>query len=279
MGFWDRSLPICKSLCDYGHQSVRPRAQQTGLSKSRVHRLRQAMAQRDVHPESWWWETAVGRQWLTRRMVATLSIFGLKRGVGVVTMRAFCVRLRLPHQLGCSPTAVRGVLQALEKTSMGTAQRWEQEGATPGAGREILGAVDATVLEQRRLVCMALPSGSLLGAEVAPERTYTPGTAVVDERLKPVGAPVLSLVSARAKALRPLAAMGFACLRLPDCLHCLHASGQSDALALGQQLRPAQRALTHAAARLARRQDTQESVLLVEAQRAAGTRWTAVPST
>ena len=82
MSFWDKSLRICKSFCDNGTQGVRRIAQQTGLSKSRVHRLQQAMERRDVHPESWLWETAEGRRWLTRLVVATLYPFGLKRGGG-----------------------------------------------------------------------------------------------------------------------------------------------------------------------------------------------------
>ena len=63
MGFWDRSLRICKSLCDYGTQSIRQLAQQTGLSKRSVHRLRQARARRGNSPEAGLWETEAGRQW------------------------------------------------------------------------------------------------------------------------------------------------------------------------------------------------------------------------
>jgi AraC-like DNA-binding protein len=107
MGFWDRSLRICKYLCDYGQQSVRQLAQQTGLSKSSVHRLRQAMARRSILPEAGLWETEIGRQWLTRLVVATLYTFGLKRGVGVDTLSEFFVRLRLRptwavHQRPCA---------------------------------------------------------------------------------------------------------------------------------------------------------------------------------
>src|SRR5881628_818918 len=125
MGFWDKSLRIFKCLCDNGTQGVRRIAQQTGLSKSSVHRLTQAMERRDIHPESWLWETTEGRQWLTRLVVATLSTFGLKRGVGVDTISAFFARLHLETQVGCSPCALRQVMQTLAETASEIAETWE----------------------------------------------------------------------------------------------------------------------------------------------------------
>src|SRR3977135_4406580 len=107
MGFWAKSLLIFKSLCDKSPQSIRQLAEQTGLAKSSVHRLKQAMERRDRHTESWIWETEVGRRWLTRLVVATLYTFGLKRGVGMDTMSEFFARLRLERQVGCSPSALR----------------------------------------------------------------------------------------------------------------------------------------------------------------------------
>ena len=86
-------------------QSVCQFAQQTGLSKSSVHRLQQAMERRNDHPESWCWETAAGRRWCTRLVVATLSLFGLKRGGGVETLRALWTRLGLATPVGCAPSA------------------------------------------------------------------------------------------------------------------------------------------------------------------------------
>ena len=49
------------------------------------------------------------------RIVPDTIAFGLKRGVGMDTMSAFFVRLRLQHSLGCSPTALRGVMHVLEE--------------------------------------------------------------------------------------------------------------------------------------------------------------------
>ena len=82
MGFWDKSLRICNAIREHGTQSIRHLAECTGLSKSSVQRQTQAMARRDRHPESWLWETEEGRGWLLRLVIATLFIFGLKRGVG-----------------------------------------------------------------------------------------------------------------------------------------------------------------------------------------------------
>ena len=172
MGFWAKSLRIFKCLCDNGKQSIRRIAQQTGLSKSSVHRLQQAMERRDSHPESWLWETEDGRRWLIRLVVATLYTFGLKRGVGAETISEFFGRLRLETHVGCSPSALRGVMQALEHVILETAAAWEHEGVAAGEVRPIIGAVDETFLERMMLVFMDLASGYLLLEEVAEDRTY-----------------------------------------------------------------------------------------------------------
>lgn len=276
MGVWDRSLRICKYLCDYGQQSVRHLAQQLGLSKSRVHRLRKARERRSGFPEAELWATAAGRQWLTRLVVAPLSTVGLKRGVGMDTLREFFVRLRLQPHLGCSPPALRGVRLALEKNVVETAQAWEQEGTPPGEGRASMGAVDDTGLEHMLLVFMDLPSGYLRVAEVAAERPSATWKAGVDERRKPLGATSLYLGSDRANALIQLAATGFECWSMPDFFHCVHDIVKSSALAIGRRLRHAPQELAHVerqrTSRLDRapeRQDKGERALLVEARRAA----------
>jgi Family of unknown function (DUF6399)/IclR helix-turn-helix domain len=254
MRFWDKCLLIFKCLCDHGRQSVRRMAQQTGLSKSSVHRLQHAMERRNSHPESWLWETVDGRQWLTRLLVATLYTFGLKRGVGIDTMSEFFVRLRLEKQMGCSPSALRRVLQALEAVILETAATWEQEGGASGEVREVIGAVDETFLERMILVFMDLATGYLLLEEVADERTYTTWKALVEERLKVLGTGVLYVVSDRAKALIQLAEQGLECVRKPAFFHVMHEIIKSYSLAIGRHLRQAHQDLTHAKEALARRQ-------------------------
>src|SRR5438445_13401431 len=104
MGLWAKSLLIFNSIRENGKQSLRELARRTGVSKSSVHRHLQAIDRRDHYPESGLWETPEGRNWLIRLVVATLFIFGLKRGVGAETISEFFSRLHLEAQVGCSPS-------------------------------------------------------------------------------------------------------------------------------------------------------------------------------
>ena len=286
MTFWAKSLRVFNCLWEHGTQSVRRIAHQTGLSKSSVHRLQQAIARRGRHPESWLWETEDGRGWLIRLVVATLYTFGLKRGVGLETISEFFVRLHLETQVGCSPSALRGVMQALEAALLETAEAWEQDGCADGEIREIIGAVDETFLERMMLVCMDLRTGYLLLETVADDRAYATWKALVEERLTTLSTSVRYLVSDRAKALIQLAEKGFECLSMPDFFHVLHDLGKSYALAIGQRVRHAQQALTKTQEALARRQglshmphDDLAAETVMEARQAEVARWAKVRHT
>jgi Family of unknown function (DUF6399)/IclR helix-turn-helix domain len=280
MRFWEKNLRIFKSLCEHGSQSVRRLAHQTGFSKSSVHRLTQAMERRNCYPESWFWETADGRQWLTRLVVATLYTFGLKRGVGLETMSEFFTRLHLATQVGCSPSALRSVMQVLEPALLQTVEAWEKEAGTGAEVREVIGAVDETFLERMILVCMDLPTGYLLLEEVADDRTYTTWKAVVKERLKGLGTGVLYVVSDRAQALIQLAEQGLPCLSMPDFFHVVPEIVKSYSLTIRQHWRHAQQELTKATEALAQRQGMLQAApapgdasALVNARQAEVTHW------
>jgi hypothetical protein len=156
MGLWSKSVLICNSIREHGQQSVRHLAERIGLSKSSVHRHRQAIKRRDGYPETSLWETEAGRAWLIRLVVATLFGFGLKRGVGAETLSEFFSRLRLEAQVGCSPSALRCVMHTLERLLLETATAWEKEGIAHGEIRPVIGAVDETFLQRMMLVCMDL---------------------------------------------------------------------------------------------------------------------------
>jgi Family of unknown function (DUF6399)/IclR helix-turn-helix domain len=280
MGFWEKSLRIVNYLSEVGTRSVRQIAQHTGLSKSSTHRLQQAMKRRNGHAESWLWETAEGRHWLGRLVVATLYTFGLKRGVGVDTISEFFSRLHLVTQVGSSPGALRNLMQALEQTIVETGQAWEKEGTAGGDVLEIIGAVDETFLEQMLLVFLDLPSGYVLLEEVAEDRSYATWKALVDTRLEALGARVRSLVSDRAQALIQLAEQGLECLSIPDVFHLMHDIVKSYSLAMGRQVKRALQDLETAEACLQRHQggDAQsaahrEATRQVEVAHAEVKRW------
>jgi len=241
------------------------------------------MERRSGHPESWLWETEDGRQWLTRLVVATLYTFGLKRGVGMDTMHEFFTRLHLATQVGCSPTALRGVMQTLEATILETAAPWERDGVATGEGREIIGAVDETFLEYMVLVFLDLPTGYVVLEATAEERSYATWHALVDQRLNALGAQVRYLVSDRAKALIQLADKGLECLSMPDLFHLVHDIVKSYSLALGRQLKQARQELSNAEERLRRHSEVEtryqayrEAQQQVETKQADVTRWEAI---
>jgi hypothetical protein len=154
MGLWAKSIVIFNSIREYGKQSIRSLADRTGLSKSSMHRHLQAMDRRDRYPESSFWETEAGRAWLIRLVVATLFVFGLKRGVGAETLSEFFSRLRLDGHIGCSPSALRNVMRTLERHVLDTTAAWEEEGIAHGEIRPVIGAVDETFLQRMMLVFM-----------------------------------------------------------------------------------------------------------------------------
>jgi len=246
MGLWGKSVVIFNAIREHGKQSIRSLADRTGLSKSSIHRHLQAMDRRDRYPESSLWETPAGHAWLIRLMVATLFEFGLKRGVGAETLSEFFGRLRLEGHVGCSPSALRHVMQTLERLTLETAAAWEKDGIAHGAIRPVIGAVDETFLQRMMLVFMDLATGYMLMEEVVADRSYATWFDRATERLTTFGTEVLSLVSDRAKALIKLAHTGLGCPSIPDLFHLGHDLAKGYSLCISGRLRQAKRNLEQA---------------------------------
>jgi hypothetical protein len=271
MGFWTKSRLIFNSFRDNAKASIRQVACQTGLSKSSVHRLGQAIERRNQHPESWFWETEDGRRWCIRLVVAVLYTFGLKRGVGAETMREFFACLHLDQHVGCSPSTLRVVMEQLEAVILETTETWEREGIAQGQVGPIVGAVDETFLERMMLVFMDLVSGYVLLEEVADDRTYETWFERVKIRLEPLKTWVVYLVSDRAKALIKLAETGLECPSIPDLFHLLHDLVKGYSLAIFTRWKAACQALSHAQAHLVQCQTSGASATAIEAAQEAVT--------
>lgn len=269
MGLWAKSVLIFNAIREQGQQSVRRLAERTGLSKSSVHRHLQAINRRDRYPEAAFWETEAGRNWLIRLVVATLFVFGLKRGVGADTLSEFFGRLHLEAHVGCSPSAQRRVMHTLERIILDTAAAWEQAGVAHGEIRPIIGAVDETFLQRLMLVFMDLASGYLLMEAVAVDRPYDTWYGCLNRRLKTFSIGVSYLVSDRAKALIKLAETGLHCLSIPDLFDLSHALAQGYSLSIFSRLRQAQQGLAHARQRLEALQASQPGSAPVQQVRAS----------
>jgi hypothetical protein len=243
MGFWTKRRLLFNSFRENAQASIRQVARQTGLSKSRVHRLGQAMARRKQHPASWFWETEDGHRWCIRLLVAVLYVFGLQRGVGAETMSALFACLRLEQQVGCSPSTWRAVMEKLALLILATTAAWARAGLAQGQSGPMVGSVDETFLERMMLVFMDLVSGDVWLEEVADDRTYETWYERVTARLEPRKTSVLSLVSDRAKALSKLAETGLECPRIPEGFPLLPALAKGYALAIGSQWKTARQAL------------------------------------
>lgn len=285
MGLWAKSVVIFNSIRDHGKQSIRRLAEQTGFSKSSVHRHLQAIDRRDRYPESSFWETEAGRTWLIRLVVATVFVFGLKRGVGAETIGEFFDRLHLETHVGCSPSALRRVMRTLERIILDTAAVWEQDGVAHGEIRPVIGAVDETFLQRMMLVFMDLATGYLLMEEVATDRRFDTWDDRANARLTTFGTEVLYVVSDRAKALVKLAHTGLGCLSIPDLFHLSHDLAKGYALSILGRLRQAKEALEQAKQRLETlqacppdREHTQQAQAAVEAYEASVTHWQGVRS-
>src|SRR5215813_3789101 len=246
MGLWAKGVVIFNAIREHGKQSIRSLADRTGLAKSSVHRHLQAMDRRDRHPESSFWETEAGRAWLIRLVVATLFVFGLKRGVGAETLSEFFSRLRLEGYVGCSPSALRTVMHTLERLILETAAAWEKDGIAHGEIRPVIGAVDETFLQRMMLVFMDLATDYVLMEEVTADRSFDTWYDRANDRLTTLGTEVLYMVSDRAKALIKLAHTGLRCPSIPDLFHLSHDLAKSYSLCIFGRLRQAKRDLEHA---------------------------------
>lgn len=100
-----RSQQVFEAIRKGGKRSIRKIASATGMAKSSVHRHKQALERRNKYPESPWWETSSGQQWLRRLIFSTIYVFGIKCGIGAETLSEFFQLLQLPLIVGVSPRA------------------------------------------------------------------------------------------------------------------------------------------------------------------------------
>lgn len=199
--------------------SLRKAAAETGVSKSSAHRHKKAVERRNQHPESLMWETEEGQRWLIILVCATLYIFGICRGIGMVTISEFFKRIRLDRHLGVSPTSLQRMITDIEKAVMEYKETYEKN--NNGVAQAVVG-VDETFFDKMILVMIELSSGYILLEEPAENRTYETWKEKALSVLKALGLKAVYMVSDNAKALAKLALDGIGCSRIPDLFHAVN---------------------------------------------------------
>jgi DNA-binding transcriptional ArsR family regulator len=89
----DRCQKIFECIHEKAHQSICTIASVTGIPKSSVGRHLRVIKKRTQHPESYFWETEEGGEWLRLLVFAVIYDFGVK-GVSNVN---YVVRSRQLH--------------------------------------------------------------------------------------------------------------------------------------------------------------------------------------
>ena len=212
MNYWQRSRKIIESIIEKGKQSVYKLSEQTGIPKSSVYRHLKGILKRKRCPESEFWETALGRQFLSRLVIAVLYDFCIKGGIGAERASDFFKRIGIDSHVGVSPTALRGKLKEIEESLVEYQNIQEKQQCKSNKVQEIIAAGDETFFNGMiLLVLMDLSSGYLLLEEEAEDRTYETWNQKAQARLNEIGLHVRHFVSDRAKALIKLGMDGFGC--------------------------------------------------------------------
>jgi len=212
ISYWQRSREIIQSIVEKGKQSVYKLSEQTGIPKSSVYRHLKGILKRKRCPESEFWETALGRQFLSRLVIAVLYDFCIKGGIGAERASDFLKRMGIDSHVGVSPTALRGKLKEIEELLVEYQGIQEKEQCKNNKTQEIIAAGDETFFNGMiLLVLMDLSSGYLLLEEEADDRTYETWNQKAQARLNEIGLRVRHFVSDRAKALIKLGVDGFGC--------------------------------------------------------------------
>ena len=243
-----RRQQIAARLAEKSPETIRAIAAATGISKSSVHRHQQALKKGHPYPEAELWHTDIGEQWLKRLVVATIYVFGLKRGVGAESLGEFFDKLGLEPYIGVSVSSLRNLQSVLEEKILCYQQEQQERlSQTCQSLPALCVGVDETWFESTVLVMMELSSGYLLVEETAANHRYETWQDAVEPVVKQWGNRIQYCVNDRAKALIKLALNDLGCISIADLFHAMRKLSQG----LGSDL---ERRLTHLRRRLQERQ-------------------------
>ncbi len=230
----ERSQKVAACIKENVAQTIRGITATTGISKSSVHRHRQALNRRNQYPESSFWETAAGSQWLARLVFGLVYYFGIKQGVGAESLSEFISAVHLDTHVASSASALRQLKQRVNQAVIDY-EAAQSEHCKPTEGQGICVGADETFFGLPVLVLLELSSGYIFIEAECENRTYATWMEQVDQWWQDSQWQCHYLVSDGARALVKLAVSGLGCANVADLFHALRALGKPLGRSLGQQ--------------------------------------------
>jgi hypothetical protein len=255
---------IAATIRRYGRLTIRKVAAQVSCSKSTAHRHLQAQKRRNLYPESWFWETEEGQEWLRLLVFGSLYMFAIQRHAGAEHLSSFFKLIRVDRHVGVSPSVLRTQLQKME-TLLPEFQRM-CEARAEKEPKAVLAGDETFFAELLILVLMDLPSGYLLVEEKADDRCFTTWLDKARPRLEQLGIEVKHAVTDRARALVKLALEGLGCNSGADLFHVMHDISKSLGLAFHRAVANADKQLEESIAKLQRLATSSASKAKIDAQ-------------
>lgn len=233
-------------------------------SKSCVHRHELSRVRRNQHPESEFWETEAGEEWLKLLVFAVLYTFGIGCHVGADKLAIFFQLIRIDTHVGTSASAMRNQMNNMEKLLPLFQQRCENE-ASSQTRKAVLAADETFFGDFLILVLMDLSSGYLILEDISDDRSFDTWLTKATPRLQALGLDVDHVISDRAKALIKLAVTGFDCQSGADTFHAQYDVSKWLGAKLGRRKTQAEKQHEATLKTLAKKSMTDDSALFEQA--------------
>ena len=140
-------------------------SQELDLSKSMVKRHNKRQDRRNQNPESEFWNSPTGQQFLKRLIVSAIYTFCIKGGVGSGRVEEFMKQIRIGTHAGISESSIYRMMKEVEVSIWKYKELVEQELTTQSKEQleylEVVLGLDETWLDKMLLVCQELSSGYL----------------------------------------------------------------------------------------------------------------------
>ncbi len=230
----ERYQKVAQHLKETSNHARRAIAEALNISKSSVQRHISSRARRNRYPESYFWETAEGEEWLRLLLFGAIYHFGIKGGIGSDSLANFFQVLRLNEHIGVSASALRE-LEVQFKAKIIEYEQAQSEICEQKKPDGICVGTDETFFGLPILVAIELASGFIFSEVVCENRTYETWWKQVSSWFDKEKCNCHFMVSDGAKALVKLALSGLDCPHVPDLFHLLRAFSKSMGAAIAVQ--------------------------------------------